>query len=113
MRPVLHGDVAAAARALYPLQAGARPAALDAMFRRAAWADAYRARTGRVHPVWGDGGLMAVALGREVPEPPLSDLAYCDCLAQVLESLAAWRRESSRRPRRTRRSAPSDLARAA
>ena len=67
MRPVLHGDIVAAARALYRLESTARGAELDRMFRHAAWADTYRKRTGRVHPVWGDGSLMAVALGRDAP----------------------------------------------
>ncbi len=114
MRPVLHGDVVAAARALYPLEARTRATALESLFQRAAWADAFRKRTGRVHPVWGDGSLMAVALGHDMPpEPPLSDSAYCDCLAQVFEGLVTWRRDPSRRPRRTRMSEQSDQARAA
>ncbi len=114
MRPVLHGDVVAAARALYPLEVGARATTLDSLLRRAAWADAFRKRTGRVHPVWGDGSLMAVALGQDPPpEPPLSDSVYCDCLAQVFEGLVAWRRDPSRRPHNSRMSALSDQAQAA
>ena len=114
MRPVLHSDVVAAARALYPLETDARATALNSHFRRAAWADAFRKRTGRMHPVWGDGSLMAVALGQDTPpEPPLSDSVFCDCLAQVFEGLVAWRRDPSRQTRKTRMSAPSDQARAA
>jgi len=114
MRPVLHGDIVAAARVLFLLPAAERPAALEDLFRRAAWADDYRRRTGRMHPVWGDGSLMSVALRRDTPpEPPLSDSGYCDCLAQVFEGLVAWRRDLTRRSRRTRRSGSSDQARAA
>jgi len=114
MRPVLHGDVVAAARALYQVEAGVRADALEDLFQRAAWADDFRKRTGRVHPVWGDGSLMAVALGRDTPPEPLSsDSAYCDCLAMVFEGLVAWRRDPSRRTRKTHMSEPSDQARAA
>ncbi|MBB4022054.1 MULTISPECIES: DUF7742 family protein [Actibacterium] len=95
MRPVLHGDVVAAARALLPLPDCARAAALRGMLARAAAADAYRKRFGRAHRAWGNGSLMAVALPRvRGAEPFLDDAEYCRCLALVFETLAAWRAEN-------------------
>lgn len=92
MRPVLHGDVTAAARALYLLPEEERGSALARLMDEARWADAYRKRTGRAHPFWGDGSLMAAALRRPVAkEPVLSDADYCRCLIRVFEALVARR----------------------
>lgn len=96
MRPVLHGDVTAAARALMPLSEKARPAALRGMLARAGAADAFRKRFGRAHPDWGNGSLMAVALrGVRGPEPFLDTPDYCRCLALVFEELVKWRAEKA------------------
>ncbi|WP_212525979.1 hypothetical protein [Actibacterium sp. MT2.3-13A] len=94
MRPVLQGDVIAAAQAVLRLPEGEREAALRAMMARAAAADAYRKRLGRAHPLWGNGSLMAVARrGPLPPAPSLSDREFCRCLALVYEVLIAWRSE--------------------
>lgn len=92
MRPVLHGDVVAAAMALLQVPQGRRAIAFDAMLDRASAADSYRKRFGRRHPEWGDGSLMAVALPRVFgPEPFLDDLEYCRCMALVFDRLVGWR----------------------
>ncbi|MDF0600932.1 hypothetical protein P1J78_09330 [Psychromarinibacter sp. C21-152] len=89
MRPVMHGDVVAAARVLVALPAGARAGRLDRLIRAAGWADRFRRRYRRAHPYWGDGSLMAVALTEDPPpEPRLSDPEYCKCLSMVLEAVA-------------------------
>ncbi|TCO70903.1 hypothetical protein [Rhodovulum euryhalinum] len=89
MRPVLHGDVVAAARALYVRSPEERLAAMALMLARADAADAYRKRFHRAHPEWGNGSLMALACRQDLPpEPPLDDPDYCRCLALVLASLA-------------------------
>lgn len=96
MRPILYGDVVCAARALLELPEAAQRVALRAMLARAAAADAYRKRFGRVHPDWGNGSLMGVARRRPLrPEPALDDPFYCRCLSLVFEELAAWRAEKS------------------
>lgn len=90
MRPVLHGDVVAAARVLYVLPEALRLAELKRLIRKARWADAFRRQSGKVHPVWGDGSLMTAALAAvPPPEPPLDDADYCGCLAMVFEGLVA------------------------
>lgn len=92
MRPVLHGDVVAAARALLAVAEADRDALSERMLDEAGWADACRKRTGRAHPVWGDGSLMAAALRRgPPPEPLLNDTEYCTCLIRVLEAVVARR----------------------
>lgn len=96
MRPVLIGDVQAAALALAALPVAARDAALDRMFARAAAADRFRKRLGRVHPAWGDGTLAAAARagagGRgAAAEAFLCDPRYLDGLLRVLGRLAARR----------------------
>jgi hypothetical protein len=92
MRAVLHGDVVAAARVLLALPDSARASCLDRMLDEARWADAYRKRTGRAHPLWGNGSLMAAALRRPArPEPALGDAEYCRCLIAVFEALLARR----------------------
>ena len=88
MRQVLHGDVVAAARVLFAVPDAARAGLLARMLDEAHWADLYRKRTERAHPVWGDGSLMTAALRRAPPpEPTLSDRRYCSCLVQVLQAV--------------------------
>jgi len=90
----MHGDVVAAARALYVQPVNRRNAVMQRLLQEATWADRYRAMAGRMHPLWGDGSLMAAALNRHpAPEPGLADSDYCGCLAQVLEALMKWRSE--------------------
>lgn len=94
MRPVLHGDAVAAARALLLVPRADRLHAMHTYLARADAADRYRKRFGRAHPCWGNGALMAVVQGEgEPPEPPLDASEYCRCLAEVFLALAAWREE--------------------
>lgn len=92
MRPILHGDVVAAARVLFAAPPGRRAGLMRALLDRAGWADAYRRHAGRAHPFWGDGSLMSAALAlRPGPEPGTQDDDYCACLCQVLEAVVARR----------------------
>lgn len=96
MRPVVHGDVVAAARVLWNSPDADHARLLARLLNEARWADAWRKRTGRAHPLWGDGTLMAAALMRRPgPEPSLADSRWLRCLATVLEGLvtAAGQRE--------------------
>lgn len=89
MRPVLHGDVVAAARALYALPGEERIEGLGRLLRAADWAEKFRRHHRRAHPYWGDGSLMAAALAEDPPaEPSLSDPDYCACMALVLRTLS-------------------------
>ena len=97
MRPVLHGDIVAGARVLLAVNEADRAALIGHMLDEAGWADAHRKRTGRAHPVWGDGSLMAAALRRRPPrEPLLTETDYCTCLIQVLEAVVARRLDPRR-----------------
>ncbi|KPN61976.1 hypothetical protein SAMN04488527_11856 [Aliiroseovarius crassostreae] len=92
MRPVLPGDVAAAACALLALPAQDRPDAMLRMVARANMADRYRYVTGRAHPKWGNGSLAAVA--RKMPreqEPYQDDPDYCDCMLTIFAALRTQR----------------------
>ncbi len=92
MRPVLHGDVTHAARAMLRVPEAARAAFCAALIHKAELADQHRARTGRVHVFWGNGSLMAAARAHPLaPEPSLDDDAYCSCMEQVLRALIDWR----------------------
>lgn len=93
MRPVLHGDVVAVARAVMTLPAAMRGRRIRAYLDMALAADAYRKRFGRAHPVWGNGALMSAVGPLAGAEPPLSDRRYCASLAQVFEVLLDWRAE--------------------
>lgn len=57
------------------------------------WADeaeTFRRETGRAHPRWGGGSLMAVALIQpRAAEPFLDDPDYAACLAMVFEAFVA------------------------
>lgn len=88
MRPVMHGDVIAAARVLYARPEDDRADQIERLLIQARRADRYRRETGRIHPFWGDGSLMSAALAlTPPPEPALADEEYCACLAQVFEAL--------------------------
>lgn len=96
MRPVLHSDVVAAARVLLALPKGGRLQAMRKMLERAGAADLYRKRLRKHHPDWGNGSLMAVAMGHEMrPEPFMDDPDYCRCLMVVFEGLLNWRCEKA------------------
>lgn len=89
MRVASHGDVVAAARAVYALPSRDRLGALNRLVRAATWANRFRKVHRRTHPYWGDGSLMAAALAEDPPpEPRLDDPEYCQCLALVLTRLA-------------------------
>lgn len=93
MRPVMHGDVVSAARAVLAVPVGARKPAIRRIFARAEAADQYRQRHGVAHPLWGNGSVMAVArMSPLAPEPDLDNAAYCACLADVFETLIDWHR---------------------
>ena len=88
MRPVLPGDLSAAARALLTVPSCARPSLAHSLLEQAEAADRYRRREGRAHPLWGNGSLQSAALARRVsPEPCLDDPEYLDCQIAVLEAL--------------------------
>lgn len=89
LRPILPGDVACAARALLLVPEAARPAFLRSLLDGAACAAAHVASVRHLHPVWGNGSLMAAA--RRFPlaeEPDYSNPDYCRCTVLVLEAVS-------------------------
>jgi len=88
MRPVLHGDVSAAARVLLAAPSAAREALCIRMLAEAELAHRHVSATGRLHPVHGNGSLMAAARNRRLAdEPRFDDLHYCQCFEMVLRNL--------------------------
>lgn len=88
MRPVLHGDVSNAARALLRVPPGLRKGLCARMITEAEAADAYARGSGRVHPLWGNGSLMSAARKRMLAdEPTFDDGDYCECFELVLRRL--------------------------
>jgi len=88
MRPVLHGDVSAAARLLLGTQADQRTRLCRCLIREADSADRHLQRTGRVHPALGNGSLMSAARKRVLPdEPGFDDIEYCRCFEIVMRCL--------------------------
>ena len=85
MRRLLHGDVVAVARVLMDRDPRRWPWGLCRMRREAHRAQLWRVRSGRQHPLWGDGSLASAALRRHPRrEPPLSDRRYRWALIFVL-----------------------------
>ncbi|WP_444465082.1 DUF7742 family protein [Rhodobacter capsulatus] len=91
MRPILIDDLLIAARAVAVLSAPERPARLAQWLREAHWADLYRKRLARVHPLWGNGSLMARALREPGPRGLRPDRAEIDLLAEVIAAVRDWR----------------------
>ncbi|ASM71925.1 MULTISPECIES: hypothetical protein [Roseobacteraceae] len=94
MRPVLHTDLRDAARALLARPAQDRLYLCRRMLKEATWAEHHVRRTGRPHPLWGNGTLSDAARKRVLAdEPMLDDAHYCECMVLVLLGL----RDSSAR----------------
>ncbi|MCC1493411.1 hypothetical protein [Cognatishimia sp. F0-27] len=90
MRRVLPDDVAMLARALLAAPESARRPLAAKILTDAICADAYRRTTGKAHPEWGCGTLMAATLAHPVvDEPCWDDVAFIDCLMIVLSMLRA------------------------
>ncbi|QBF32262.1 hypothetical protein [Thalassococcus sp. S3] len=88
MRPVLHGDVTSAARVLLGTPEAQRRWMCRQMIGEAVLAERHRLRTGRMHPRWGNGSLMAAARRRVLAdEPTFDDPDYCGCVETVLQCL--------------------------
>ncbi|NOD34206.1 MULTISPECIES: hypothetical protein [unclassified Ruegeria] len=91
MRPVLHGDVSAAARALLTVPQAERTRLCVRMIHEAELADEHLKNTGRLHPIHGNGSLMAVARNRALAdEPGFDNLQYCQCFETVLHHLSRF-----------------------
>jgi hypothetical protein len=91
VRPLLHGDVSSAARALLYVPEALRFDLCQRMIREARIADAHVRRTGRLHPLCGNGSLMSAARNRMLAdEPGFDDPAYCRCFEMVLRGLIDW-----------------------
>lgn len=92
MRPVLHGDVSNAARALLHVPRVLRKDLCARLIAEAEAADIHARREGRLHPMWGNGSLMSAARKRILAdEPTFDDADYCACFEMVLRGLFDWR----------------------
>ncbi|WP_170382793.1 DUF7742 family protein [Ruegeria atlantica] len=88
MRTVLHGDISAAARALMAAPPSERDRLCSRMIEEAELADKHVIQKGKLHPIFGNGSLMAAARNRKlVDEPNFDDLQYCHCFELVLRHL--------------------------
>ncbi len=88
MRPVLHGDVSAAARALLAAPQWERQKLCALLIAEADLADQHVRRTGDLHPIFGNGSLMAAARSRRLAdESDFGDIQYCQCFEMVLSQL--------------------------
>lgn len=95
MRTVTTTDLIAAARVLMALPEPRRPAAMKALIARAAMADRHRRATGRQHPAYGNGTLLAAALAHPRAEGGKNGLGdepgYLACLACAIDAVLDWR----------------------
>ncbi|HBS49659.1 MAG TPA: hypothetical protein DEA05_06030 [Rhodobacteraceae bacterium] len=88
MRRLLYGDVSSAARVLLRAAPDQRERLCARMLAEAEAAHRHMDRTGRPHPLWGNGSLMGAARKRALPpEPGFDDLDYCACFETVLAAL--------------------------
>ena len=99
MRPILIDDALSASAALMVVPAGHRPWVLCRMLAEADAADRLYRATGRPHPLWGEGSLMAAARRRRrAARLDLEQPETCDVLALVWSLLAARHRNVRRLP---------------
>jgi hypothetical protein len=88
MRPVTTTDLIAAARVLLAFPEAKRPVAMRVLVARAQIADRHRLTTGRLHPAYGNGTLLAAALAHGQQWPDTSDEAtWLECLASAIDGV--------------------------
>ncbi len=91
MRPVTLADLEVAARALLALPQRARRAAARAMLAEAEAADRHRQATRSLHPAFGDGTLMSVAMRRPLAARPSAlDGASVSVFVLLLNEIDQW-----------------------
>jgi len=97
MRPVLHGDISAAARVLLRVCPQAREDLSRRMISEAEIADRHVLATGQLHPRFGNGSLMMAAF-RHLPadEPNFDDTEYCRCVQTILRHLIVFHANRTR-----------------
>jgi len=96
MRGLAHSDLVMLARRLLGLPEATWEGTVRQMLDRAHTADLYRKRTGRAHPLWGNGTLRDAARRYgSPPAPGFDDRSYCTCFGLVLKALC-HRREKPR-----------------
>ena len=93
LAPVLPQDVSVLARMLFASALAEREALCRTVFDGARQGQAHLHRTGRLHPLWGNGSLEAASralAGRGptiAPEPLWDNADYLSCLELVLQHL--------------------------
>ena len=92
MRPPHLMDLDRAARAILDHAPAKRAGALARILASADIADRYRKRTGRTHPVHGDGTLWAATQRPNRPPSGQVPPGYHEALAQVAAALSQRRR---------------------
>lgn len=91
MRPILYGDLSAAARALLAAPPHHRYRLCNRLLAEVELADRYVSATGRLHPMFGNGSLMAAARRRQLAdEPGFDNVQYCQCFEMVLQALVRF-----------------------
>lgn len=100
MKPVLPGDVAAAARALLPVPRAGRADLARRLIEEACAAESYCTTMAKAHARWGNGTLMAAAFGYPMGrELTFDDPEYLDCQVRVLEALRQHMQALEARPK--------------
>ncbi len=102
MRPVLPGDITAAARVLLAVPAQRRTSLARRLIDEASAADRYCQCHHMVHPRWGNGTLSAAAHGHDMQrESGFGDPDYMECQLRVFEALLAPRQPEAQEMQRT------------
>lgn len=90
MQRLIYGDVVALARVMLAAPPTCRRGICKTAFHEAKIADLHRARTGRLHPAFGDGSLAGWAGQRpKVPERPWDDPGFLGCLREIIGHVLA------------------------
>lgn len=94
MRPILIGDIIAVARSVLDLPRREWANRIIVMLDQAHIADKVTKRTGRPHPVWGNGSLLSASKPKpDRPEPFARDVHYLEALRETLVQILEWKRQ--------------------
>lgn len=88
MRPILASDLDLAVRALLAICPNRQAELAREILARADAADRYRKHRNQTHPQFGNGSIMAVALGMDLaPLPDRCDRRYLEALSVLIGAI--------------------------
>lgn len=95
MRPIMADDILLVIRALGRVTSAQRRVVLAQWITQAHWADLYRKRLRKPHPLWGNGSLMSRVMMEPLAPHGATIGVDLDAMEQVILTLQLWRKRQT------------------